>query len=133
MFVHLGADVVIPTKEIIAIIDIGLVDRSEITSEFHRVAAEEDFLRDISRGSRRSMVITSRTIYISDFATTLKNRARTCSKTTRRERWDRRQGGGIREVIAAASGPTETLATSTVQPPTWSPQQCGQVYRDATA
>jgi hypothetical protein len=76
MFVHLGADVVIPTKEIIAIIDIGLVDRSEITSEFHRVAAEEDFLRDISRGSRRSMVITSRTIYISPISPlTLKNRA----------------------------------------------------------
>ena len=46
MFVHLGADVVIPTKEIIAIIDIGLVDRSEITSEFHRVA-----LRRISSGT----------------------------------------------------------------------------------
>jgi len=76
MFVHLGADVVIPTKEIIAIIDIDLVDRSEITSEFHRVAAEEDFLRDISRGAGRSMVITSRTIYISPISPlTLKNRA----------------------------------------------------------
>ncbi len=76
MFVHLGADVVIPTKEIIAIIDIDLVSKSEITSEFHRVAAEEDFLRDISRGAGRSMVITSRTIYISPISPlTLKNRA----------------------------------------------------------
>lgn len=76
MFVHLGADVVIPTKEIVAIIDMSLVESSEITAEFFRVAAEEDFVRDISQGSRKSMVLTSRTIYISPISTlTLKNRA----------------------------------------------------------
>jgi len=76
MYVHLGADVVIPTKEIIAIIDMSLVESSEITAEFFKTAAEEDFIRDISGGSGKSMVITSRTIYISPISTlTLKNRA----------------------------------------------------------
>jgi|LSQX01.2.fsa_nt_gb iron only hydrogenase large subunit-like protein len=76
MFVHLGADVVIPTKEIVAIIDMRLVEISEITAEFFREAVEEDFVRDISQGSGKSMVITSRTIYISPISTmTLKSRA----------------------------------------------------------
>jgi hypothetical protein len=76
MFVHLGADVVIPTKEIVAIIDISLVQTSEITAEFYQMQADEDFLRDISDGSKKSLVITSRTIYISPISPlTLKSRA----------------------------------------------------------
>lgn len=75
MFLHLGGDDIIPVKEIIAIIDIE-TEQSKITNEFISVATEEGFVKDISDGKGKSMVITDKTIYLSPISSlTLKKRA----------------------------------------------------------
>ncbi|MDP4091922.1 MAG: DUF370 domain-containing protein [Bacillota bacterium] len=58
MFLHIGGDVVIPVKNIIAILDIDTTTISKDTKEFLRIAEEEGFIESISNDLPKSFVIT---------------------------------------------------------------------------
>lgn len=58
MFLHIGGDVVIPIKNIIAILDIESTTVSKDTKEFLTVAEEEGFIESISNDLPKSFIIT---------------------------------------------------------------------------
>lgn len=58
MFLHLGGDVVIPLKNIIAILDIESTTVSKDTKEFLTIAEEEGFIESISTDLPKSFIIT---------------------------------------------------------------------------
>lgn len=58
MFLHLGGDVVIPLKNIIAIMDIETTTVSKDTKEFLKIAEEEGFIESISYDIPKSFIIT---------------------------------------------------------------------------
>lgn len=79
MFLHLGGNVIVPTKEIVAIIDIEQNIGSD-TIDFLEIAKDEGFVIDISSGNPKSFIITSakaqNSIYISPISSvTLKKRS----------------------------------------------------------
>ena len=75
MFLHLGADTVIPLRDVIAITDIKTV-RSGINDDFLRVMKEENMIDDISDGNAKSFVVTEKLEFLSAIsAATLKKRA----------------------------------------------------------
>lgn len=58
MFLHIGGDVVIPIKNIIAIFDIESTTISKDTKEFLTIAEEEGFIESISHDLPKSFIIT---------------------------------------------------------------------------
>lgn len=58
MFLHIGGDIVIPTKDIIAILDIESTTISKDTREFLRVAEEEGFIEAVSYDLPKTFIIT---------------------------------------------------------------------------
>lgn len=75
MFLHLGADVIIPLKEVIAIADLK-ANGSAINREFLNIMADEKMITDISEGNPKCFVITDRMVYFSAISSmTLKKRA----------------------------------------------------------
>ncbi|WP_352418583.1 extracellular matrix regulator RemB [Proteiniborus sp.] len=60
MFLHIGKDLVIPLKELIAIIDAESALKLEDTKNFLKVAGEEGFIYDISEGKIKSYIITEK-------------------------------------------------------------------------
>lgn len=58
MFLHIGGDVVIPVKNIIAILDIEKTTVSKDTKEFLKIAEEEGFIENISEDLPKSFIIT---------------------------------------------------------------------------
>ncbi len=58
MFLHIGGDVVIPIKNVIAIMDIDTTTISKDTREFLKVAEEEGFVISISDDLPKSFIIT---------------------------------------------------------------------------
>lgn len=58
MFIHLGKDVAVPIKSIIAILDLESTTTSKITKEFLKVAQEEGFIENISEDIPKSFIIT---------------------------------------------------------------------------
>ncbi|HHW36655.1 MAG TPA: DUF370 domain-containing protein [Bacillales bacterium] len=76
MFLHLGEDIVLQTKEIVAIIDSNLVEGSEILMEFIDVNDKNNNIIHISDGTVKSIVITENNVYFSPLtAVTLKRRS----------------------------------------------------------
>ncbi|MDA8337662.1 MAG: DUF370 domain-containing protein [Peptococcaceae bacterium] len=75
MFLHVGGEVMVAKKDIIAVISAD-TKRSVITREFFDVARDEGFLVHIAhKGKEKSYVLTGREIYISPIScTTLKKR-----------------------------------------------------------
>lgn len=65
MFLHLGANYLIPKKEVVLIADLKSTTHSEISNEFLETAGEEGFIIDCSEGNARSFVLTAETIYLS--------------------------------------------------------------------
>lgn len=73
MFLHLGQDVMIPARSIIAIIDYQAME-SESTREFLNVALEEGFVHPLT-DDPNSFVVTNDKVYLSPIsALTLKKR-----------------------------------------------------------
>ncbi|HCJ59020.1 hypothetical protein SDC9_133823 [bioreactor metagenome] len=60
MFIHLGGDVVVPLKDIIAIMDIESSSVSQNTKEFLQTADDEDFIIKISKDSPKSFILSER-------------------------------------------------------------------------
>jgi hypothetical protein len=58
MFLHIGGDVVIPIKNIIAIMDIETTTLSKDTREFLKIAEEEGFVEAISENLPKTFLIT---------------------------------------------------------------------------
>lgn len=58
MFLHIGGDVVVPIKNVIAIMDIDTTTISKDTKEFLKVAEEEGFIKSISDDLPKSYIIT---------------------------------------------------------------------------
>lgn len=58
MFLHIGGEVVIPTKNIIAIMDIDTTTLSKDTKDFLRTAEEEGFIETICSDLPKSFIIT---------------------------------------------------------------------------
>lgn len=58
MFLHLGGDVAVPVKNIIAILDIETTTISKDTKEFLKIAEEEGFIETISEEIPKSFIIT---------------------------------------------------------------------------
>ncbi|HHV61158.1 MAG TPA: DUF370 domain-containing protein [Firmicutes bacterium] len=76
MFLHLGGDVSVSTKELIAILDMSLTARSGATGEYLKAIREDGLVKDVSGGSPKSIVITDGHVYLSAISPlTLKRRA----------------------------------------------------------
>jgi len=76
MFIHLGANVLVPIKEVIAIIDVKMKDSAESMVEFLNIADEEGFVVNIEEGETKSYVVTSKHVYYSPISSlTLKKRS----------------------------------------------------------
>ncbi|MBP2634818.1 MAG: hypothetical protein H6Q72_725 [Firmicutes bacterium] len=75
MFLHLGADTVIPLRNVIAILDMRITN-SAITSQYiNNIKAGKNII-DISENSAKSFIITDENIYFSAISSqTLKKRA----------------------------------------------------------
>ena len=58
MFLHIGGDVVIPMKNVIAILDIESSTISKDTRDFLKTAEEEGFVTAITDDLPRSFIIT---------------------------------------------------------------------------
>lgn len=80
MFLHIGGDIVIPMKNVIAILDIETTTLSKDTKDFLKIAEEEGFIEAISGDLPKSFVITEiekkSKIYLSPISSvTLQKRA----------------------------------------------------------
>jgi ribosomal protein S8 len=58
MFLHIGGDVVIPMRNVIAVFDIESTTISKDTKEFLKIAEEEGFIESISDDLPKSFIIT---------------------------------------------------------------------------
>ena len=75
MFLHLGADTIIPLKNVILIADCK-EGSSNINSEFLHTMHEEALIYDVSGGKPKSFVIADEKVYLSAISSlTLKKRA----------------------------------------------------------
>lgn len=81
MFIHLGENIVIQTKDIIAIIDGDLLAKSSILSEFIHLNNKKSNIIEISNGTVKSIIVTKDKIYFSPLSTvTLKRRSQYVSE-----------------------------------------------------
>lgn len=60
MFIHLGGDVVVPLKDIIAIMDIESSSISQNTKEFLQTAEDEGFIKKISNDNPKSFILSEK-------------------------------------------------------------------------
>jgi extracellular matrix regulatory protein B len=80
MFIHIGGNIVIPVKNVIAVLDIETTTISKDSREFLRIAEEEGFIESISEDIPKSFIIAERDgksrIYLSPISSlTLQKRA----------------------------------------------------------
>lgn len=79
MFLHIGADIEILSKSLIAILNVSSIQESSITTDFLKISEEDGFIRRISEDQPKSAVIVDEDgqyyIYLSPInSTTLQNR-----------------------------------------------------------
>jgi len=78
MYLHLGKDVIVPLREVVAILDARFVRASEMNQAFLRRAAEAGQLRGEGLTDAKSIVVTTRGLYASPVSSkTLARRIRT--------------------------------------------------------
>lgn len=59
MIMHIGSDVVVPTKNIIAIINLDIIESAECNIEFLKIAKDEGFIEDAFGDEKpKSLIIT---------------------------------------------------------------------------
>lgn len=76
MFIHLGGDTIVPTKDVIAIIDMKMAKESKSTLEFLQIAEDEGLVTNIAGDRPKSFVITTKQVYLTPISsTTLQRRA----------------------------------------------------------
>lgn len=75
MFLHLGADLVVPLRDVIGIHDLKAAN-SKVNNEFIRLMKNSKKVIDISDNSPKSFIITDHRVYLSPISSiTLKKRA----------------------------------------------------------
>lgn len=75
MFLHLGANVVIPKKDVIMLIDLKTASKAEGTKEFIQLMKKEGYVV-VGEGEEKSMVLCTHMNYFSPISSnTLKKRA----------------------------------------------------------
>lgn len=75
MFLHLGADVVVPLRDVITITDFKS-GKSSINKEFLERMKDEKKVIDVSEKNPKSFIITKKMVYLSAISSlTLKKRA----------------------------------------------------------
>jgi extracellular matrix regulatory protein B len=80
MFIHLGGDVIIRSKEIIAILDRDVQDMSVVTKAYLKTEKERKKCTVISQDFTKSIVITDDVVYFSPVSSlTLNKRAQVVS------------------------------------------------------
>ncbi len=102
MFLHLGNDVVVPMKDIIAIFDMENTTTAKDTREFLRVAQEEEFVENVSDDLPKSFVVTEveqgNRVYISPIsAATLQKRVEDWNRWAAASGKDEAQKGRLAE------------------------------------
>ncbi|KKM11564.1 hypothetical protein SY88_07630 [Clostridiales bacterium PH28_bin88] len=77
MYLHIGRDMIVPQEEIVAIIDIDLSRKSDLTREFLQVAEVEGALQAVAKDEEpKSCIITTSKVYLSSISSaTLLKRA----------------------------------------------------------
>lgn len=76
MFLHLGADTVIPLKNLIAIFELKAGRIAPSNKNFIEKNSHEKKLIDISNGNAKSFVVTNKEMYLSGISSlTLKKRS----------------------------------------------------------
>lgn len=76
MFLHVGADVIVSLKQVIAILDLRTAHEAAATREFLQLRHADKVVLDISGGAAKSLVLTEREVYLSPISSlTLKKRA----------------------------------------------------------
>lgn len=74
MFIHLGEDVIVNTKDIVAILDRQIIKSSSIINEF--LTNQKNHIIELSHGEIKSIIVTVDCIYFSPLSShTLKKRA----------------------------------------------------------
>ena len=75
MFLHLGADMVVPLRDVIAITDLKS-GKSNINKEFLEKMHDDKKVIDVSEKNPKSFIITKKLVYLSAISSlTLKKRA----------------------------------------------------------
>ncbi|MBE7023120.1 MAG: DUF370 domain-containing protein [Clostridia bacterium] len=73
MYLHLGCDTVVNTKDIISILDLESTSISKYSKEFLRIVEEEGFVRNVSEEIPKSFVICEEdgqsVVYITNIST----------------------------------------------------------------
>ncbi len=76
VFLHVGADVVVSLKSVIAILDLRTAREGVATREFIALCQTDKVVFDISSGTAKSLVLTEREVYLSPISSlTLKKRS----------------------------------------------------------
>ena len=77
MYLHLGCDTVVNTKDIISILDLESTSISKYSKEFLKIVEEEGFVRNVSEEIPKSFVIGEEkgqsVVYITNISITLGN------------------------------------------------------------
>lgn len=75
MFLHVGTDVVVSLKRVIAILDLKSAGSSDATREFLNLLKSQKKVTDISGGDAKSLVLTDSEAFLSPISSlTLKKR-----------------------------------------------------------
>ncbi|WP_147535984.1 extracellular matrix regulator RemB [Bacillus marasmi] len=75
MYLHVGEEITVHTKEIIAIIDKHSIRSSPLMEKF--IQQRKDQIINLTKGNYKSVVITSNKVYFSPFSSgTLKKRSK---------------------------------------------------------
>ena len=73
MYLHLGSDTVVNTKNIISVLDLESTSVSKYSKEFLKIAQEEGFVRNVSDELPKSIVICEEqgqsVVYITNIST----------------------------------------------------------------
>jgi len=78
VYLHIGGDILINKKNIIAIIDYDNVDKSQITDEFIELASVEGLVKKPDKKIEpKSFIVTDKKVYLSSISSlTLQKRSR---------------------------------------------------------
>lgn len=75
MFLHVGTDVVVSLKRVVAILDLKSTGSTEATQEFLEHLRSQKKVNDISGGDAKSLVLTDTEVFLSPISSlTLKKR-----------------------------------------------------------
>lgn len=68
MFLHIGAQVMVAVKDLVAMLDMEVTRKSPVVSEFLSRARKDRALRPVNGGEPRCIVITASRVYLSSIS-----------------------------------------------------------------